>query len=130
MYIGDKIPLRTCFLQTATREYCDCIKICFLLQFQGFTHTLIPFCTITLVPNSISHRPTYVNIPDSFTSGHQFTRTEWLHPTSQIFYILFGGNFCEQQLVLVKLSNKVKWPTYLLCNFHMRVHNPWLVIVL
>ena len=27
------------------------------------------------------------------------------------FYKLFGGNFCEQQLVLGKLLNTVKWST-------------------
>ena len=33
-------------------------------------------------------------------------------PNHQIFYKLFGGNFCEQPLVLGKLLTTVKWSTF------------------
>ena len=42
-----------------------------------------------------------------------------------IFYKLFGGNFCEQPLVLEKLSEMV----YLLGKSHLCAHHHWLVIV-
>ena len=47
--------------------------------------------------HSIPHHPPSVNIPDT-TSYVQLAN----------FLKLFGGNFCDQQLVLGKLSNTVK----------------------
>ena len=44
------------------------------------------------------------------------------------FLILFGGNFCEQQLFNAREAVKYSEMVYLLCKFRLRTHNPWLVI--
>jgi len=46
------------------------------------------------------------------------------------FSILFGGNFCEQQLVLAREALKHSDIDCHLCKFRLHAHNPWLIIVL
>jgi len=74
------------------------------------------FWTITFSSQSIPHHPPNVNIPDQSTSHVQ--------PTN--FFVLFGRNFCEQQLVQGKPSNTAKWSTFCVNFNHVLTILGWL----
>ena len=80
----------------------------------GF-HSCPNFCTITFAHHSIPHCLPNVNMTDT-TSHVQLAN----------FSILFGRSFCEQQLVLGKLSNTVKWSTFCVSFVHMLTILSWL----
>ena len=98
-----------CFFEQPKCPYC---WLCFISGikepaqphlgwFLGFTSALPQFWTVTFPRQSIPHHPPNDNISDTT-----------LHVQPSNFYKLFGGNFCEQPLVLGKLLNTVKWSTF------------------
>jgi len=83
--------------------------------FLGLTSGLPQFWTITFSRQSIPRPPPNENIPDTTS-----------HVQAAYFSKLFGGNFCEQQLVLGKLLNTVKWFTFCVSFIRMLTIPGWL----
>ena len=81
----------------------------------GFTSALPQFWSVTFSRQSIPCPPPNEKIPD--TASH-------FQPAN--FYKLFGGNFCEQQLMLGKLLNIVKWSTFCVSFIRMLTILGWL----
>ena len=94
LLLQSKRPQCRFYFISAIREPAQPLQADFL----GFTSTLPQFWTITFFHQSIPCHPPNVNIPDTTSQPN--------------FSISFGRNFCEQQLVLGKLSNTVKWSTF------------------
>ena len=111
-------------LQQSKRPQC---RLCFISAINypaqplqaGFWASLVPYhnfkLRITFSCQSIPCHPHNVNISD--TTSH-------FQPAK--FLILFGMNFCEQQLVLGKLSNTVKWSTFCVSFICMLTILGWL----
>jgi len=99
--------------------------------FWGFTSALPQFWTITF-PTSPSPPPTQCNHPctTSHVQPAKFFYLIWqellLSYLAGTSSILFGGNFCEQQLVLGKLTKAVKWPSFCVSFICMLTFLGWL----
>jgi len=81
----------------------------------GFMHALPTILYYNLCPPFHPPPPPNVNIPDAT-----------LHVQLANFLILFGENFCEQQLVLGKLLNTVKWSTFCVSFIRLLTILDWL----
>ena len=100
-------------------------RLCFISTIKEPAQTLQASFWASLVPY---HNFELLPFPANSSPPPTQCKHSWYYltlSTSQFFSILFGRNFCEQKLVIGKLSM-----VYLLCKFHSHAHNPWLVIAL